>query len=238
VNRDYHRWYSRDLGRDMELLVFGHAGLPVLVFPTSYGRFHDWEDRSMVGVLAGTIEAGNIRLYCVDSVDGESWHNRGIHPRHRVEVYLAYERYILNDVLPLMQNQAADRPDRRIAVTGCSLGAFHAALLAFRHPQVVQRMIALSGKYDNSSFLSGYSDDETYFTNPLAFLPGLTDPRYLDALRAMDIVIVTGSTDPHVEEARKLSAVLWGKGVPNTLDVWEGWVHDWPYWHAMIRKWL
>ena len=37
MNREYHKWYSPRLGRDMELLVFGHAGLPVLVFPTSGG---------------------------------------------------------------------------------------------------------------------------------------------------------------------------------------------------------
>ena len=24
----------------------------------------------------------------------------------------------------------------------------------------------------------------------------------------------------------------------NNLDVWDGWVHDWPYWHDMIRKYL
>ena len=238
LNREYHRWYSRYLNRDMELLAFGHAGLPVLVFPTSGGRFFDWEDRGMVGVLADTIVAGNIRLYCVDSVDMESWYNRSVHPRDRVQRHLAYERYILDEVLPLIDSRAGDRADRRIAATGCSLGAFHAALLAFRHPQVVARMIAMSGKFENSSFLQGYADSETYFTNPLAFLPGLDDPRYLEPLRAMDIVLVTGETDPHVQEDIALSRILHDKGVPNRLDIWQGWAHDWPYWQAMITKYL
>jgi esterase/lipase superfamily enzyme len=111
-------------------------------------------------------------------------------------------------------------------------------VLAFRHPQLVNRMIALSGKYENSSFLGGYSDRESYLTNPLAFLPGLNDPLYLEPLRSMDIVIVSGSTDPNVQEARELSRILWEKEVPNTLDLWDGWAHDWPYWHQMIRKYL
>src|ERR1700719_596773 len=55
MNREYHKWYSPRLGRDMELLVFGHAGLPVLVFPTSGGRFYEFEDRGMVGALGGKI---------------------------------------------------------------------------------------------------------------------------------------------------------------------------------------
>ncbi len=35
MNREYLRWFSPSLQRDMEMLVFGHAGARVLVFPTS-----------------------------------------------------------------------------------------------------------------------------------------------------------------------------------------------------------
>ena len=51
MNREYHKWYSPSLSRDMELLVFGHAGLPVIVFPTSMGRFFDYENRDMIGII-------------------------------------------------------------------------------------------------------------------------------------------------------------------------------------------
>lgn len=238
IHREYHRWYSHRLGRDMELLVFGHAGLPVLVFPTSMGRFYDWEDRGMVGVLAPSIAAGYISLYCVDSVDAESWYNRRAPARQRVERHLAYEGYLLEEVLPLMRERASDRPDKRIATVGCSLGAFHAALLAFRHPWLVTKMIAMSGKFENSTFLNGYSDDQSYATNILAFLPGLNEPRYLDPLRAMDVILVTGATDAHVQEDILLSRILTEKKIPHVLDIWEGWAHDWPYWEAMVRKFL
>jgi esterase/lipase superfamily enzyme len=42
----------------MEMLVFGEAGQRVLAFPTSMGRFFDWEDRGMVSALEA-LEAGN-----------------------------------------------------------------------------------------------------------------------------------------------------------------------------------
>ena len=58
MNREYHKWYSSRLGRDMELLVFGHSGLPVLVFPTSGGRYYEFEDRGMIGAVAGRVEHG------------------------------------------------------------------------------------------------------------------------------------------------------------------------------------
>ena len=35
VKRDYRKWRSPALERDMEMLVFGEAGTPVIVYPTS-----------------------------------------------------------------------------------------------------------------------------------------------------------------------------------------------------------
>jgi len=37
--REYHKWTSSCLRREMELLVFGHAGLPVVVYPTLAAGF-------------------------------------------------------------------------------------------------------------------------------------------------------------------------------------------------------
>lgn len=48
MNREYHRWYNPRLNRDMELLIFGHGGAKVLVFPTRSGRFHEYEDLRIV----------------------------------------------------------------------------------------------------------------------------------------------------------------------------------------------
>ena len=59
----------------MEFLVFGHSGTPLLVFPTSMGRFYDYEDRGMIQAIASRFENGEIQAFCVDSVDNESWYN-------------------------------------------------------------------------------------------------------------------------------------------------------------------
>jgi esterase/lipase superfamily enzyme len=72
MNREYLKGYSRELGREMELLVFGHAGAPLLVFPTSMGKFFEYEDRGMIGVLAGKIDRGELQVFCPDAVDLES----------------------------------------------------------------------------------------------------------------------------------------------------------------------
>jgi len=83
VNREYRKWWSPALGRDMELLVFGDRGAPVLVFPTSMGRFYQWEDFGIVSHMGPRIDAGWIQLWCVDSVDGESFYNKKAAPQDR-----------------------------------------------------------------------------------------------------------------------------------------------------------
>src|SRR3981081_4132238 len=80
MNREYNKQYSHELGRDMESLVFGHAGLPILVFPTSRGRYFEYEDAGMIRILAGKLEAGQIQIFCMDAVDEESLYNKSVHP--------------------------------------------------------------------------------------------------------------------------------------------------------------
>jgi esterase/lipase superfamily enzyme len=231
MQRDYIKEFSPSLGRDMELLHFGHSGRPLLVFPTSQGRFYQWEDFGMVGALGDFIASGRIQLVCVDSVDGESWYGRDRHPADRVRRHLEYEAYILDEVLPRMPGSAI--------ACGTSFGALHAVLLAARHPTRVGGFIALSGAYDTSPWLDGYHDDSTYFTNLFAFLPGLSDEAYLGPLRAQHPkVIATGEQDPNVEDSRRLAGLLRDKGVQVGLEIWPGWAHDWPYWKDMMRRYL
>ena len=105
MNREYHAWWSPALGRRMELLVFGHGGARVLVFPTSRGRFYEWEDRGMFGPhgLGHHIAQGWLQVYCVDSVDAESWYNYAAHPGHRGWRQTQYLNYVAGEVLPFTQ---------------------------------------------------------------------------------------------------------------------------------------
>lgn len=58
----YHKEYSHHLHRDMEYKVYGHAGKPMLVFPTSLGRFYQYEDSGMIQTLSEFIDAGKADL--------------------------------------------------------------------------------------------------------------------------------------------------------------------------------
>ena len=235
MNREYRKWWSPALERDMELLVFGDAGAPVLVYPTSQGRFYQWEDFGMVAHLGPRIEDGSFQLWCVDSVDAESCYDKGRSPEQRARRHLAYERYVVDEVLPAV---GETNTNAGLTAIGASFGAFHALALVTRRPGLARKAVGLSGAYDASRWLDGRCDGDAYFVNPLAFLPRLDDVRYLGPLRGTEIVIATGRDDANVDESRRIAALLQEKGVPATLHVWDGWAHDWPYWKEMVDRYL
>lgn len=235
MNREYHRWYSPALDRDMELLIFGHHGARVLVFPTSRGRFYDWEDRGMIAALGEHLEKGWIQLYCVDSVDAESWFGNWAEPGERVWRHNQYEKYILDELLPLSQQK---NNDPFLIVTGASFGAYHAVNFAFRHPDLVNRVIGMSGPYDIKLLTGGYSDENVYWNNPCDYMPNENDADRLEQLRRMDIILAIGRDDPVCANNQYLSEVLWSKNIWHALRVWDGWAHDWPWWHRMIQLYI
>jgi esterase/lipase superfamily enzyme len=235
MQREYHRWYSPRLGRDMELLVHGHAGAPVLVFPTSQGRFFEYEDRGMVAALGDFLDQGWFQLYCVDSVDAESFYNFWVHPSQRIARQLQYEEYLLNEVMPLIHSKNSNG---FLITHGCSFGAYHAMNLALRHPHCFGRVLAFSGKYDMSSFFGGYTDEQIYLNTPAQYLPNLPNSPQLDAIRRLDILIAVGRDDPNIDNNRAFSAALWQKGIWHAFREWQGWSHDWPYWQQMIRLYI
>ncbi|MDQ5768052.1 esterase family protein [Thiothrix subterranea] len=237
MQREYHRWHSPRMGRTMELLVFGHAGAKVLVFPTRDGRFDEYEKLRIVQQLAHKINAGQLQLFCVDSVDHDALYCFWKQPAERIRRHMQFEDYILHKVLPFMQHK--NQHPCTIA-HGCSLGAFHAANIAFRHPHLFQKLSAFSGRYDLtmqtesfSDLFNGYYDDNIYFHTPTHFLPNLQCEGRLQHLRQMDIVLVIGKEDPFLGNNHYLSQILHGKGIRHQLHEWHERAHRGYYWRRM-----
>lgn len=236
MNREYHKWFSPRLGRDMELLVFGYGGVPAVVFPSSCGRFFEFEERGLVEALAYKIDNGEIQLYCVDSVDAESWYNRDVPPRWRIARQMQYETYVTDEVLPLVQQKNWNR--NRITI-GCSFGGYHAVNMALRHPERFTGFLSMSGAFDLSNFLRGYYDQDVYFNLPPHYIANLSDGWILDRYRHNTYVLATGYDDQCLGDNRRLAGLLHEKGVPCRLEVWGTWnSHDWPTWKQMLQTYL
>ena len=61
-----------------EVVVHGHWGPPVLVFPSEGGRAGDMAAHGMVAALQPQLDAGLFKLFCVDSADALTWSDRSL----------------------------------------------------------------------------------------------------------------------------------------------------------------
>ncbi|HEX4825116.1 MAG TPA: alpha/beta hydrolase-fold protein [Candidatus Polarisedimenticolaceae bacterium] len=235
MHREYHRWHSPSLGRDMELLWYGNWGRPLLAFPTSLGSCSQNEDNGLIGALADKIEGGELQICCVDAIDSECWYNDNAHPGWKIHRYMQYDRYLTTEVVPLIHKKA-ERDD--LMTFGASFGGYHAMNFAGRHPELVSRVISFSGIYGIHRFLHGFWNDDCYFNCPDAYYPNLPLDQ-VDRMRHIGFVVATGEQDHLVQENRWFSEMLRGKGLNVYAEFWPGvFGHDWPYWRENLKRFV
>jgi len=235
VKEEYFKWYSNYLDKEFEMLVFGHMGYPVILFPNAKGRYYQNKDFGMIDSAAGLIEQGKIKIYCPDSADEQSWYNYSVHPSERVRMHEAYEKTILHDVLGYINH---DTGLERIAAAGCGFGAYHAANLAFRHPDLISHIICMGGEFNIKKSIYGFYNDNCYFNNPTDYMPNLNDPWYLDRIRQMGIILGTDERDYSLDENKYLSNILNSKNINHWLDIRSGNELDWHEWREMFPQYL
>jgi esterase/lipase superfamily enzyme len=240
MNINYDKWHSPNLGREMELKVYGHAGTPFILFPTLGGRFFQAEDEGIMDSVKWFIDEGRINIFAVDSVDYEAWSDQGKHPYDRGERHLQYENYILKEVLPFIKQRAGE--DQKPGTIGFSMGGYHAANFFFKHPQVFGAVIAISGFYDLKLLLGDYSDDAVYFNSPNRYLKNLEDQVIINEIRKGKIVICSGQgawEEEMLNSSLELKQILESKGIHGWVDIWGNDVnHDWPWWRKMLPYFL
>jgi len=128
---------------------------------------------------------------------------------------------------------------------GCSLGAFQAASLVFRHPHLFRKLVGFSGRYDLTTkvecfddLFDSYYDDDVYFHTPTHFLPSLCCGWRLQKLRELDIVLAVGTADPFLDNNRHLSRLLEEKSVRHRLHFWDGRAHRAGTWRQMAALYI
>ncbi|GAA4315809.1 esterase family protein [Mucilaginibacter gynuensis] len=239
MKREYHKWFSTSLRKNMELLIFGHGGVSVLFFPTRMARFYDYENWKVIEALRPRIEAGELQVYCVDSIDQESFYNLNIPPRERIRRHIQYEGYIVNEVIPFIDEI---NTGSSVISAGCSMGAYHAVNLAFKHPQLFCKVVGMSGRYDVSQpikmfrdLLDGYHNEDIYFNMPNQYISNLYDEALINQIRKLDIIIAVGEEDAFLDDNRYLSSELSKKGINNSLYIWNEEAHRPKYWRHMVQ---
>ena len=231
MKEEYIKWYSNTLNMDMEMLIFGHAGLPIIFFPTTMGRYYESKDFKLIESVRYFIENGKIRIYCPDSIDKYSWYNRSLHPAQKVKNHDWYDTTVRWEIVDRVRYATGYH---KVAVAGASFGGYHAINFGFRHPDVVSHIISMSGAFDIRTFLNGYYDDTVYYNNPVDFIPNLSDPEVYN----LKIILGTSEWDICKPANDTMHHILDQKGIAHWYDV-RGWLqHDWQLWRDMFPHYI
>lgn len=241
METQYIKNYSPSLGRDMECKIYGHAGRPVLFIPCQDGRFFDFENFKMNDVWSPWINSGKVMVFSIDTIDLETWSNKGGDPRWRIERYEAWIRYITDEMVPMMQSIARERNgwdgSPGVLTFGCSLGATHAANLFFRRPDLFDGTLALSGIYTAEYGWDGYMDDLVYNNSPVHYLANMpADHPYVEMYNQRKGIICVGQGPWEMPESTcRLKQICESKGIHVWVDLWGYDVaHDWDWWYKQV----
>jgi esterase/lipase superfamily enzyme len=232
-------WYSPNLNRKLELVAYGHAGKPVLLFPTAGGDQLEAENCALIRAIRWMIEDGRARVYTCGSISGESWLSESCLPEQKGKMQSAFDRYISEELVPWIRSDVGDSRVRLIGA-GASLGAYNAVNAHTKHPELFWLSLAMSGTYDFERWMKGYRDTDYYFNQPLLFVPNLKTGTQLDWLKQSFFQIASGRGRYEAPwESVRLGQVLGSKGIPNYVDLWGTEVeHDWPTWRTMLPVFL
>jgi esterase/lipase superfamily enzyme len=231
IKEEHYKWHSPSLDRDMQMLVFGHGGQPVILFPTSKGAYYQNKDQGMIEAAHWFLENGRVKIYCPDSIDAESWYNKSISPLERAYNQDRYDRMIATELVPWAQHETGFE---RMAFAGCSFGGYHAVNTAFRHPHLASYCFSMSGAFDIKQFTDGFYNDTIYFNNPVDYIPGDNNPN----LWKMGIILGTSEHDICKADNERMDMILQQKNIRHWLDLRPDATHDWPVWREMFPHYL
>ena len=232
--RETHQWFSHVLQKEMPLAVYGHYGFALLMIPTAAADYLEYERFELIQQLAPMIDAGKIKVFSINSINTESWMNKGMEGAHKAIRQNQFNDYIFNEVVPFIRNCTSN--ETPIITAGASFGALHAMNVFLKRPDLFNGVIAMSGVYDLMEYTDGYYDDQVYFNSPIHYIPNLTDHETLEKIRTGKMIIASGSGSHEDPEAnRRFSGVLHSKSIPHELEIWADDIHhDWPTWRKML----
>jgi len=232
-------WFSTRLQSDVLTVRYGHAGTPVLLFPTAGGDAEECERFLMIKVLTPLIEAGRIKVFSCDSVAGRAWISGDHSAAYKARVQNVFNDFLTEELLPAIRSDCGG--DVEVISAGASIGAYNALVALCRNPQHFRMAISMSGTFDLGRWMKGVHTSDLHVVSPLHFIPHMSeDSPQLALLRSRMVLLPTGEGRWEApDESWKIANVLGARGIPNRVDLWgQDYDHDWMTWREMLPKYL
>jgi len=237
------RLQSRHLGRPVHLWTHGWFGIPVLVLPSASGMAHEWQLGGAIDALQPWLEAGALKLYCVESNVSRSWLSDAP-PAVKLDRHAAYEAFLIDELAPWIDRDCQTRGIPMVAC-GLSFGGFLALNLALRHPERFPKVLTLSGRFRVWPFLDGLPPSrgaDAYLQQPLAYVPNLVGEALQRVRSNLDVTMVVGQGAHEgkcIPETLEMGRVLKERGISTRVDVWGHDVsHEWVWWRRQLAHHL
>lgn len=194
-----------------DVLVHGHFGRPVLMFPPAGCRAWDIDDEGMIDALTDLVEGGRAKIFCVDGRDEGDTMSEA-----------AYDAWVLEQVLPFVYSDCGGPLE--VLAAGCGDGAVSAAGLAIQRADLFPVALCMSGRYD----------DEV-----LAALDRL-DPDHTEWISGRVLVVLGAGTDElDLAAAQEFAARLADLGIRHEVaPVPAGTPGGWPSWRHLAATTL
>jgi len=192
------------------------------------------QDQGTIDFFSEQIEKEYNQFFFVDSVLSESFFNKEVDPYTRVMRENQYELYIIDEVLPYINDENSNP---FVIAAGAELGAYQSLRLALKNPELFDKVISISGYYDINLFLDGFKDDNSYYNNPIEFIPNLNDETILKSISSLDLRLISYLNDPNRIETLRMSDILWMKFLQHDITVWkEESSKPWSLYPIMLRE--
>jgi esterase/lipase superfamily enzyme len=224
-------FYSHLMREHIDLVTYGHWGYPVLLFPTSLGDARQYHDKGLIDSVTERINNGELKIYSVATIDQQSFYSPDLPANAKIFNYSLYQKFLAEELLPFIQKEYNVH---RIGIGGASLGAYHAVNFAFKNPNAINFLIAMSGFYSIGNFMNGYYDINVYSNSPSDYLKDSESWIF----NHMKIVLGTSDWDICRDENIKLSQLLEEKDIAHIYDEKKWITHDWPLWNIVFPEYL
>ena len=224
----------------MTLARWGTFGTPVLVFPTAGGDAEEIERFHLVDACGDLIDAGRVKLYSVDSVNGRVLLAGEGDSRHQAWIQRQFFEFLRHEVRAGDPHATAPPTTSRSIIAGSSIGAFNALGCVCLHPDVFRAAICMSGTYDLRRFYDGPGRRRLLRVVAAPLRAGARRPGARPAAPALR---AAGQRRGRQRGHRRVvdggpRARRDGRSRTASTRGAREWQHDWPLWRAMLPQYL
>jgi len=237
LEKEINRLYSESLQQETDIVTYGRYGITMIMFPAISDSAFEPEQLGFIETLKDYLNSGRLKLYCVSTVNSQSWNADGINDEQKSKRHFEYNRFIEDELIPMVYETCGGPVP--IMTVGASIGGYHAANTFFRRPDIIMGTIAISAFYDIRRLTKGFFDENCYFNSPIDYLPNLNDSYWISYLMSRrHIYLINGSgANETPSETELFSKILEQKSIRHKFDLWnEQWDSNPTSWNHMLKS--